>query len=329
VPDLLCSHVERIRPDVVNLHWIGRGFVRPETLAKIERPLVWTLHDSWAFTGGCHLPGPCRRYLENCGKCPALGSKRRDLSSWVLGRKLKSWRSADMTLVAPSRWLAQRASQSALLSGRRVEVIPNGIDLSVYRPREREAARSALGFDRDALIVLFSAMWATQDPNKGLVHLLNALRWMSQERRVPGVVLAVVGSTDVPATDCGIPVRSLGVVGDETKMATIYAAADVLVVPSREENLPNVVMEALACGTPAVAFNVGGNPELIEDGITGALVPPYDERAFGQAVLWTLGWDTQTRRTRARSAAERRFAVSLQADRYARLYASLCERVTV
>src|SRR5262249_8470788 len=159
LPDRLQARAAALRADVLHLAWVADGFLRVETLPRLRAPLVWTLHDSWAFTGGCHVPYECLRYRERCGRCPALGSRgERDLSRRVGERKERGWGPLDLTVVAPSRWLAEAARSSALFRGRRVEVIRNGLDLERFHPGDVSAARCTLGLPLDKRVLLFAGV---------------------------------------------------------------------------------------------------------------------------------------------------------------------------
>jgi glycosyltransferase involved in cell wall biosynthesis len=150
VPDNIIKRINKISPEIVNLHWINRGFLQIETLAKIRQPMVWTLHDMWAFTGGCHYSGDCARYTKSCGACPQLTSdKDWDLSRWVWQRKSKAWKGLNLTIVTPSKWLSDCAKASPLFQGLQIEVIPNGLDTQIYKPMDRVQARNILGLPID------------------------------------------------------------------------------------------------------------------------------------------------------------------------------------
>ncbi len=326
LPDRTAPAVARLAPDVVNRHWVGEGFLRPESVARLPRPVVWTLHDAWAFTGGCHVTGACERFVDGCGACEVLGSTReRDLSRWVLGRKRRAWSDVALTIVAPSRWMAERARRSALLAGRRVEVIPNGVDTSVFRPLAQGAARELLRLPPDGRLVLFLAMDGVSDPNKGFHLLREALGHGAPA----GAGLLVAGASSIPAEAApAVPTHALGRLQDDVSLALAYASADVVVVPSIQENLPNTALEALACGRPVVAFRVGGLPDLVEDGVNGALVDPFDTAGLARALAWTLEdaarWRALCEAARAR--AERDHGTALQARRYLALYEDLTGR---
>lgn len=318
----------RLAPDLVHLHWIGKGFVPLRTISRLGRPLVWTFHDSGAFTGGCHLPGDCRRFEQACGACPQLGSSRQgDLSRRVWRRKERLYGDVDLTVVAPSRWMAECARKSSLLRGRRIEVIPNGLCLETFKPLDRQWGRQLLGLSQDKRVVLFGAVDATADRNKGFDLLQGALRRFAAGGGA--AELAVFGAyppEDTP--DLGLPIRYLGPLHDEVSLAALYAAADVFVLPSRQENLPNTLMEAMACGTPCVAFNVGGIPEMIDHEQNGYLAAPGEEADLARGIAWVLESPERHQRLAAgaRKKAERSWHLEDVVGRYTDLYRDLLAR---
>ena len=196
MPDSPPAEISGIDPDIIHLHWLGAGFLSVETIGRLGRlgkPLVWTLHDSWPFTGGCHMPFECTRYRQSCGECPVLGSTReKDLSRKTWARKQASWRDIDMTLVTPSRWLADCARSSSLFRKSRIEVIPNGLDTEVFHPVDKQASRRSLGLPDDKSIILFGAVGGTTDPNKGFQLLAPALRLLG--KRIPGSMAVIFGA---------------------------------------------------------------------------------------------------------------------------------------
>lgn len=327
VADRVPAAVRALEPSVVNVHWIGHGFMQLEGLRRLPGRIVWTLHDSWPFTGGCHVPQGCERFVDRCGACPVLGSHReRDLSRVVWTRKLRAWHGLGITLAAPSRWMAERASRSSLFRNARVEVIPNGVDTSVYRPMDRRRAKAELGLAPDAPTVLFTAMWADRDPNKGFALLAPALAAM----RLAGggrPHLLVAGSPGLHLHPDlgGIPASGLGAISDDATMARTIAAADVVVVPSKQETFPNTALEALACGRPVVGFRVGGMPDLVRDGVTGLLLPPFDVRALGEALRSLLEDRARAEEMgcRGREAVDGTLDLASWARRYLALYEDL------
>lgn len=326
-PDDIAPRVQALDPDVVHLHWVGFGFVRPETLPRLRRPLVWTLHDSWPFTGGCHLPGDCVRYRERCGACPALGSSAdRDLSRRVHERKRRAWAGLPIRVVAPSRWIGDAARASALFHDQAIDVIPNGIDLDRFRPLDRDAARAALGISAGARVLFFSALEGLGDRNKGFDLLREALAALA--RRVPrGEWLLLVAGIEAPGDppDSPVPIRFIGRIESEERFALHLAASDLLVLPSRLENQPNLAVEAMACGRPVAAFRAAGIPEVVAHEETGYLAEPYAPEDLAEGIAWIAETPERGRALgeRARARAERLFGAAESARRHRDLYAEV------
>jgi len=312
--------------DVLHLHWIVHGFININYLRQARRPIVWTLHDSWAFTGGCHLPAGCRRYQETCGRCPQLGSRfEADLTHLNWQRKFRAWRNVEMVVVTPSNWLAACARSSSLFSGRRVEVIPNGIDTATFKPLDRMTCRRILNLPDDKHLILFGAMGATSDENKGFDLLRQAMGTLPQQVDGKECMLVVFGAQGHDLPDLSIAVRFMGTLTDDIALSVLYAAADIMVVPSRQENLPNTIMEAMACGTPAVAFRTGGIPDLIDHQQSGYLAEPFSIEDLARGIEWTLqqiGRDSRLG-THCRQKVEREFALDVVTARYMKLYSEL------
>lgn len=319
LPERRLHQIREIDPEVVHCHWIAQGFIRLETLSKIDRPIVWTLHDMWPFTGGCHYSHGCERYTEACGNCPELGSnKEQDLSRWIWERKESAWSSLDLTVVTPSTWLAERARESSLLENERVEVIPNPIDANFFRPYPRSRGRELYNLPDDRPVILFGAMSATTDRRKGFHHLQAAIKKIGQERSDAIVVVFGANRPDNPP-DLGLETRYLGYV-DENTLPLVYSCADVMVLPSEIDNLPNTMVEAMSCGTPCIAFDVGGIPELIDHQRNGYLANPYDATDLADGILWVLDQRGGNLSTEARQTIENRCAKPVVADQFKSLY---------
>ncbi len=320
VPDQIQSQVNRVNPDVINLHWICRGYMQLETIAKLNKPVVWTFHDMWGFTGGCNYNEECDRYKESCGRCPQLSSNKDfDLSRWVWQRKAKAWKNLEWTVVTPSQWMAECTRSSSLFREVRVEVIPNGIDTEKYRPIDRTTARQLLKLPLDRQLILFGAVSATSDRRKGFHLLQPALQSLSQSGWHEQIELVVFGSSaPTQGQDLGFKSHYLGKLTDDISIALVYAAADVFVAPSVQDNLPNTVMEAIACGTPCVAFKIGGMPDMIEHQQNGYLASPYDIEDLARGIAWVLENPERQEKLshHAREKAEREFTQELQAQRY-------------
>jgi glycosyltransferase involved in cell wall biosynthesis len=320
--DTLKREINTLNPDVVNLHWVSYGFMRIETLAAIKRPIVWTLHDMWPFTGGCHYSEGCDHYLTGCGRCPLLSStKNCDLSRWNWNRKANKWPSLPMTIVSPSRWLADCARKSSLFKYSDIEVIPNGINLTRFYPRNRSMCRDILSLPKNKKIILCGGINCKGDRRKGLDLLFTAL--LQLKGTISDFELVIIGESR-PATDpdFGFPVNYLGMLNDEISLALAYCAADVFVAPSREENLSNMVMESISCGLPCVAFAIGGMPDMIEHGLNGFLASPFDSTDLAAGIARILGDDSLQNKMShySRFKAEREFAMEMVASRYGILY---------
>ena len=324
LPDNIATKVAKLEPDVINLHWICNSYIQIETLAKFNKPLVWTLHDMWAFTGGCHYNQECDRYTESCGACPQLDSKRDwDLSRWVWQRKAKAWKNLNLTIVTPSAWLAKCARESSLFKDKQVEVIPYGLDLDTYKPIDKRLARELLKLPQDKQLILFLSLRATSDQRKGFHLLKPALQELSQAGWQEKLELIVVGaSRPEKPPELGFKSHYLGTLKDDTTLALAYSAADAFIAPSVQDNLPNTVLEAISCGTPCIAFNIGGMPDMIEHHQNGYLAEPYKIEDFARGVAWVLENEERYQKLshRAREKAEQEFALKIQAHRYKSLF---------
>lgn len=326
LPDTIIPRVTRLAPDIINLHWIIAGFVQIETIAKLNRPLVWTLHDMWAFTGGCHYNQECERYTTSCGNCPQLGSNQNwDLSRWVYQRKAKAWKNLNLTIVTPSHWMANCVKSSALFKDRQVEVIPYGLDIQKYRPINQKVARMLLNLPQDKKLVLFGSLQATSDKRKGFQLLQPALSELATSGYKNQLELVVFGGANSNQSTFGFKSHYLGTLNDDLSLALAYSAADVFVAPSIQDNLPNTVMEALACGTPCVGFNIGGMPDMIEHQKNGYLAQPFKIEDLASGIAWVLENEERHQKLRAyaRQKTEQKFTLEIQANRYLSLYKSL------
>ncbi|MDF1584688.1 MAG: glycosyltransferase family 4 protein [Methyloprofundus sp.] len=282
----LVDKINAIKPDVVHLHWIAGGMMRIEDLAKIKAPIVWSLHDMWAFTGGCHYDENCEGYKKHCGNCKVLVSdKSNDLSRGIYNRKAKVFDTLEnLTIIGLSRWLASCAEASQLLKDKPIICLPNPIDTMVFAPFDRLQARELLKLPLDKKLILFGAMGATSDPRKGFRELAQALDHLPAEYE-----LVVFGSS-APQTPQGFKQKAhyLGQLHDDVSLRVLYSAANVMVVPSLQENLSNAIMESIACGTPVVGFDIGGNSDLVDHQINGYLARPFDTNDLANGIDWVL-----------------------------------------
>ncbi len=330
----LTFHPAIQQADVLHLHWINFGFLSIDTLRALfalKKPIVWTLHDQWAFTGGCHYTRGCDHYLEHCHRCPYLKNPgERDLSYRIFEQKLALFAEANICFTPPSRWLADDAMRSTLLRRFPFVVIPNPLDLDLYCPVARADANDRLDLPatpqsaRGPVRLLFGSASVT-DPRKGFQYFAEALTRLHEQRPELSVEVLIFGKGRNYLIDqLPYPVRHLGVLTSTDDVVAAYNAADALVVPSLEDNLPNTVLESLACGTPVVAFATGGIPELIDHQQTGYLATTgsVPELADGLAFILTHP-DPETLRQNARQTAQTRFSEEVVATAYAKLYAEL------
>ena len=283
--------INRFAADVVHLHWVGDNFLPISQLPRINAPLVCSLRDSWFFTGGCHYPGDCTRFRHGCGDCPQLLSGgANDLSAQVFHSKQRAFAAAGLTVVALGGWGARCAQASALLGAARIEIIGNAIDGQLFKPLERAHARHALNLPQDKRLLLFGALGGTNDKRKGFTHLQAALRGLGCEADCE---LVVFGADQPEALELSLPTHQVGRLADELSMSLLYSACDVFVLPSLQDSAPKTVMEALACGTPCVAFSGSGAADMLQHLGNGYLarLPESDDLRAG--ILWALAqsWD--------------------------------------
>lgn len=321
--DSILESVQKLNSHIIHIHWICNGFLKIENVAKLDKPLVWSLHDMWAFTGGCHYTENCDRFLKHCRNCPQLkGQKQTDLSFWNFQRKLKAWRNLNLTLVSPSQWLADCSLKSNLLGQYPVRVIPHGLNLQKYKRVESCLARKILCLPVDKKLVLFgSSPGTTADKRKGLHLLIPAIKRLSVDSHQSELV--VFGSKDTKSKEeWGFKVHYLGQFQDDVSLSLIYSAADVMVVPSLQEAFGQTASESLACGTPVVAFDATGLKDIVDHQQNGYLAQPYEAEDLAKGIAWVLEDEDRHQKLRinAREKAEREFSLELQAKRYLSLY---------
>lgn len=279
--------------DIIHLHWINQGFLSLKNIRRLAasgKPLLWTLHDMWAFTGGCHYSRGCRHFEQSCGRCDYLHCpSANDLSHRIWQRK-KQILPQNIHFLTCSRWLEGEARCSGLLRDADVRTLPNPIDTEVFKPMsegDRTALRREWGIGPDDKVLLFVAM-KVSETRKGFHFLHEALLWLSTHSGKSLHVL-VLGNAD-PESLAAIPfpVHTPGMVKEAVDLARYYSMADVFVIPSLEDNLPNTVMEAMSCGTPVAGFNTGGIPEMADHGLNGIIVQQGDSESLAKGILTIL-----------------------------------------
>jgi len=325
IPDLYFSELADALPnlefDILHMHWVFGDFVNFKELQKINKPIVWTIHDCLAFTGICYYTGDCEKYQTECGACPVLQSgSDNDLSTSVFRTKMERYANLDLHIVSPSNWLAGKARESALLGDKPVYVIPNGIDTEFFKPVDKKQARKALGLDPGKRMILFGSISIEGEKRKGYQELKKALKIL--DGKIEDDVEFMILGADYSGNDnYSFKTNYLGYIRDEKKLVNAYSAADVMMFPSLEENLSNMIMEASACGTATVAFNIGGNSDMIRHRESGYLSAENDPQDFADGVLWCLANnDSIGLGNKARDIVINNFAIEQIANRYWSLY---------
>lgn len=331
LPSRIASDINSNQADVVNLHWVAGETLSIEAIGRIRKPIVWTLHDMWAFCGSEHYATEAEEPRWRGGyrhDNRPTGHRGLDIDRWTWNRKRRAWREP-MTIVTPSRWLADCARQSALMRDWPVHVVPNLLDTDKFRPHDKALCRDILGLPQGVPLILFGAIGGGKDLRKGFDLLLAALRQLSAKGRCADAHCVIFGQSqprDEPSV--GYPIHWMGHLHDDWSLALLYSAADVVVVPSRQENLPQTGTEAQACGTPVAAFNATGFPDVVEHGATGYLAQPYAAEDLAQGIHWILEDDDRHAKLRAasRSRAVRLWAPEAVVPQYLAVYKDTIDR---
>jgi len=316
----IIDKINEINPDIVHLHWICGGMIKIEELLKIKKPIVWSLHDNWVFTGGCHIKWECEKYKDECGTCPRLGSsKENDLSKWVWKRKKKTFdKMENLTIIGLSKWIINDLKESSLLKNKKHINLPNPIHTDIFKPFDKEKSRELWNLPKDKKLILFGAINPTGDINKGFKELSEALNLLS----LKNIEFVVFGSSKPQNTpDFKFKTHYVGHLHDDISLVTLYSAVDVIIVPSLQENLSNAIMESISCGTPVVGFDVGGNSDMIEHQKNGYLAKPFDTTDLKDGIEWILNNENYEELCKnAREKVLREFDSKIVAKQYIELY---------
>ena len=275
--------------DVIHLHWINQGMLSLKGIQKIlqsGKPVVWTMHDIWPATALCHVTLGCQHFTSQCGHCRLLpgGGSSSDFSTTVWQRKQRMLADENIYFVACSRWLESEAKRSALLKGQKITSIPNPIDTRIYKKGNKQEARQRLGLPLDKKLILFASQRVT-NVNKGMDYLIEACR---QLQLADAAVVILGGHAEEMVSQLSLEAYPLGYVNEEQRIVDVYHAADVFVLPSLSENLPNTIMEAMACGVPCVGFRVGGIPEEIDHRRNGYVAEYRSAEDLARGIRWIL-----------------------------------------
>ncbi|HID2490494.1 TPA: glycosyltransferase [Enterobacter cloacae] len=286
LPSTWSKTINQMDVDIVHIHWVGGETLSIEDLGKINKPIIWTFHDMWPFCGLEHYApdDPESRWVKGYNRKKII-----DLDRIVWRRKKRSW-SSKIAIISPSNWLSKCIAKSALLKNNPLHTLPNILDISVFKPIEREFCRNILNLDKNKKIILFGAFGGSMDKRKGYDLLTAAVRKLTE--KIPNIydVQCLIFGQSKPEKNIDLPVevKWLGHIHDDTTLALIYNAANIMVVPSRQDNLPQTATEAQACGCPVVAFNCTGFPDIISHRKTGYLADPFDSDDLATGIAWLL-----------------------------------------
>jgi len=289
------KHPDVKNADIIHLHWINHGFLDPKHIAEIRKlgkPVVWTFHDSNAFTGGCHVRYTCNHYQQQCGNCPLLiNSADDDISHRIWQQKNKAYQQLDFNIISPSLWMQDSVKKSSLMRGKATSNIPNTLETDVFKPINKKEAKAKAGLPTDKFIFLSGFMPSRKDLHKGTQYLLESMELLRQRLgaetdQVELVVFGNRGTENLP--DFPFKTSFLGTINNDEKLALHYAAADAFLIPSLEDNLPYTVMESLSCGTPVIAFTTGGIPDMVRHQYSGFLATYRSSESFTDGMEWII-----------------------------------------
>ncbi|TWI99886.1 glycosyltransferase involved in cell wall biosynthesis [Mucilaginibacter frigoritolerans] len=316
--------------DILHLHWTNGGYLSIKNIKELietGKPIVWTLHDMWAFTGGCHYAGECDHFINECGNCWMLrdaGDKDISFKGWMRKNDMLS-AAKNITFITCSHWLADVAKNSSLLKEFRIEAIPNPIDIEIYSPKEVLTARAKWGINPQSKIILFGAA-NILDRRKGITYLVDALNDLKNNYQETEWVEIVIFGKNKSFDVSSLPfkVHALDIITSQNDLAELYSMADVFVSSAIEDNLPNTIMEALACGTPVVAFNTGGIPDMVEHKENGYLAEFKSATDFAAGIHYVLTTDKKGElAVSARDKVLNTFTNEIVAAQYIAVYQSI------
>jgi glycosyltransferase involved in cell wall biosynthesis len=318
--------------DIINLHWVAynQSPITLHNLFALGKPVVWTLHDQWALTGGCHYSATCEKYRQDCSACPQLSDDPFNLVASLLKDKLELFRNANLTIVTPSKWLAKCAKVSTLFKDSRIEVIPNAIEIDIFEPINKPDAKKSLGLATDTITLLFGAEYSSEK-RKGFRELVAAIQYCKADKEFQRLLnndkfrIICLGHPNKELEAIDLPIAYMGYIDSDENLRVIYSASDIFVLPSLEDNLPNTMLESLSCGTPVVAFAVGGIPDVVVPGVTGQLAPVYDVHKLGEAILSLIFNPDQREEMGQKGRKEMldNYSLDIQAGHYLSLYKGL------
>jgi glycosyltransferase involved in cell wall biosynthesis len=319
----IVKKINKINPDIVHLQWISGGMLRIKDLAKIKAPIVWGLNDMWAFTGGCHYDEYCGRYKDSCGKCKVLGSvKENDWSHRLLTQKQNTYSKINnLTIIGHSAWLANCARESSAFRKKNVVNMPTPIDTNIFKPVDKEFCRKVFNLPANKKLILYGAMGPTSNRRKGFSELSEAIDKLDI---VDAEVIVFGGSKPKNPPVLKYKVHYISRLNDEISLQMLYSAVDIMIVPSIQENLSNIILESLSCATPVVAFDIGGNSDMIEHKHNGYLAKSFDTSDLSYGIEWVINnHDYNKICSNSRSKIINEFSYKVVATKYIKFYKEL------
>lgn len=309
------------KTDIFHLHWVGNGFLNLNQIHKINKPIVITLHDVWFVTGGCHVNFDCKKYEVGCTNCPLFENSYNpfDITSYIFNQKKKIFENRKLEIVVLSSWMKEIVLSSPIYSNCNVNLISNGLNTDVFSPSDKCIARKYFSLPEGAKLILFGGISAKSDFNKGFDLLVECLSLINSKN----IELVVFGEKNIGKSVInGFNVTNVGYLSDEESLALLYSAADVVIVPSRQESFSQVCLESISCGTPVVAFNYSGPRDIIVHKVNGYLATPYDSNDLALGVDWVFNEleNSNNLSLRAREVAVDKFDIRIVAQSHLKLY---------
>ena len=328
------SHLQMLKnADVLHLHWINHGFLSPPELAELARlnkKIVWTLHDSNPLTGGCHVRYGCPGFEHQCGRCPVLKNlSDTDLSHRTWEAKKAAYQELDFQFIAPSTWMGDCTRQASLGRDKKVNVISNALETDIFKPLNKHQCRAEFGVDENAKVILAGYMPSTSDRHKGLRELQETLSYLADRPGIDHSKLELIFyGSDGTNLDYHIPIkhRFAGKITDDEILVKLYSLSDVFLFPSLEESMGYTALESLSCGTPVAAFNTSGVTDVVLHKKNGFLADLYDTRSLAEGIEWILNEGNKADLSAyGRKWAVDNFDLPVVAKKHLDLYNSLLE----
>lgn len=326
----ILKFAKEFQPDIISLQNIHSGYFKTSLIAELSKiaPVVWTLHDMWAFTAnaaytfGDESWKHMRSGKQERKQFPTIGL---NTGNWLLKRKKKIYSKSNLSVVCPSQWLQQLAQQSPAFQGKEILHIPNGIDTKRFcPPLDKNKCKQELGISPEQQVLLLSAEKLTQSERKGGTELLEILKSLDRETTSP-VTLLTLGHGTLPVTFQHLRIKAMGYISELKQIIQALQASDLFLFPSKADNLPNTLVEAIACGVPCITYDVGGCREIVKNELSGLIVPAGQPELFLHAILRLLDHPDMlaSMRITARKQAVENFDVQLMAERYFALFKAL------